>query len=49
MIDGQHGAVPAAAGRAEVYHLIALLPGPDARNHVPLIPSPRGYPVWWSG
>ena len=25
------------------------LPDPDARYHVPLIASPHGYSVWWSG
>lgn len=25
------------------------LPDPDARYHVPLIVSPHGYSVWWSG
>ena len=27
----------------------ALGTNPDARYHVPLIPSPHGNPVWWSG
>ena len=34
---------------AGVYRLLALLPDPDARYHVPLIASPHGCPVWWSG
>ena len=25
------------------------LPDPDARYHVPVIVSPHGYSVWWSG
>ena len=25
------------------------LSDPDARYHVPLIASPHGYSVWWSG
>ena len=25
------------------------LPDPEARYHVPVIVSPHGYSVWWSG
>ncbi len=38
-------------GRGIVPEVVIRLdmPDPDARYHVPLILSPNGYSVWWSG
>ena len=49
---------PGRAGRTGSHHAVGRLssfvfrlrlPDPDARYHVPVIVSPHGYSVWWSG
>lgn len=45
--DGEGFAEPARIMPEIVFRL--RLPDPDARYHVPVIVSPHGYSVWWSG